>query len=243
MCLGILLLIFALEELINLSFLMASSYLTCFFVVTGLSYTVSEHPKAIRDFLVFLYNALYGFVLAFFKGINHRIGSKLSIWHMEKETYEHVHLLCIVLCFLLPASLLYVFTDFYLFKENALDSMMWGLLIFFYGNFLPDLPSIYRRKKEKGEAEDLAWYKKYSLLLFAPFLIWAFYSGIRLSWRTADTFHNFRSLTVFGGFLFVLSFFAFGDLPISVGDLTEIASLPLYGLIGYLTHLKVDKIW
>ena len=188
---------------------MAFSYLASFVVLTGLAYMVSEHPKAIRDFLVSLHIALYGFVLAFFVGINRRIGSKLSFWHMEEETSEHVRSLCIVLCFLLPASMLYVFSDFCIFKENALDSMLWGLLIFFYSNFLPDLPSIYRRKKENGEAEELPWYKKYSLLLFAPLLIWAFYSGIRLSWRTTDTFHNFRSLTIFGGFLFLLSGFLF----------------------------------
>jgi len=243
MCLGILFLVFALKELINLHFLMASSYFVCFVMLIGMSYMVSEHPKAIRDFLASLHDALHGIVLAFFKGINRRIGSKLSVWYMEKETSEHVHLLCIVLCLLLPASLLYVFTDLYIFEENALDSMLWGLLIFFYSNFLPDLPSIYRRKKRNGEAKDLIWYKKYALLLFAPLLIWAFYSGIRLSWKTTETFHNFKSLTVYGAFLFLLSFFAFGDLPISTGDMAEIVFLPLYGLIGYLTHLKVDKVW
>ncbi|UCH31132.1 MAG: hypothetical protein JSV05_06365 [Candidatus Bathyarchaeota archaeon] len=242
MCIGILLLIFALEELVNLRFLMTLSYLASFLVLTSLAYMISEHPETIYDFLVSMHNDLYGLVLTFFTGINRRIGSKLSIRQMEEETAEHVRLLCIVFCFLLPASLLYLFTDFYLFKENALDSMLLGLLIFFYSNFLPDLPSIYR-KKENGKARDLKWYKKYSLLLFAPLLIWVFYSGVRLSWRTTETYHNFKSLTVFGAFLFLLSFVAFGDLSISIGDMTEIVSLPLYGLIGYLTHLKVDKIW
>jgi hypothetical protein len=27
-----------------------------------------------------------------------------------------------------------------------LDTMLWGLAVFFYSNFLPDLPSIYRKK-------------------------------------------------------------------------------------------------
>ncbi len=222
---------------------MTLSYLISFLVLTGLAYLVSEHPNVIRAFVVSLRDALYGLVLAFFTGINRRIGSKISALHMEEETSEHVHLLCLVLCFLLPASLLYLFTDFYIFEENALDSMLWGLLIFLYSNFLPDLPSIYRWKRENGAVKDLAWYKKYSLLLFAPVLIWAFYSGVRLSWKTAETFHNFKSLTVFEVFLLLLGFLAFGDLPISLGDITEIVSLPLYGLIGYLTHLKVDKIW
>ncbi|MEM3641725.1 MAG: hypothetical protein QXH37_07390, partial [Candidatus Bathyarchaeia archaeon] len=31
------------------------------------------------------------------------------------------------------------------------DTMLWGLAVFFYSNFLPDLPSIYRRKAKKKQ--------------------------------------------------------------------------------------------
>jgi len=243
MSIGILFLVFTLQEFVRLQLLRALCYFVCFVVFIGLSYIVSNHPRAIRGFLFLLHDALFGIVLEFFKGINFRIKSKLAVWYMEEETSEHIHLLSIVLCIVLPASLLYLFIDLYIYKENALDSMLWGLLIFFYSNFLPDLPSIYRKNKENGKAENLHWYKKYALLLFAPLLIWALYSGIRLKWRTAETFHNFKSLTIYGAFLFLLGFFAFGDFPISIGDITEIFSLPLYGVIGYLTHLKADKIW
>jgi len=68
---------------------------------------------------------------------------------MKCETLEHVNLLIKVFKWIvLPASLLYVFADFYFFAENALGSMSLGILIFFYSNFLPDLPSIYYRKKK-----------------------------------------------------------------------------------------------
>lgn len=130
---------------------------------------------------------------------------------------------------------------------DKMDSMFLGILIFFYSNFLPDLPSIYRRRKiHHGIAdttEDLSWYKKYALLLFAPLFIGAFFSGIRLRWKTTETFHNFKSLIIYVMFLFILSFLVFADFPISIGDATEILSVPFYALIGYLTHLKVDKIW
>jgi len=89
----------------------------------------------------------------------------------------------------------------------------------------------------------LPWYKKYALLLFAPLLIWVLFSGIRLGWKTTETFHDFKSLTIYGAFLFILGFLAFVKFPISIGNITEILSLPLYGIIGYLTHLKADKIW
>ena len=200
--------------------------------------------KAVRGVLIGLYNALYGFVLHSFKSINQKVRSKLPVWRMEEETLEHVHFSIKVFKWVvLPASLLYVFTNFYFFGENAFDSMLWGILLFFYSNFLPDLPSIYRRKKDNGRLEDLPWYKKYALLLFAPLLIWVLFSGIRLKWETRDTFHNFKSLTIYGTFLLMLGFFAFVKFPISIGNLTEILSIPLYGVAGYLAHLKVDKIW
>ncbi len=191
-----------------------------------------------------LYNALYGFVLHSFMSINRRVRSKLPVWRMEEETLEHIRFLIKVFKWIvLPVSLLYVFANFYFFGENALDSMLWGLLIFFYSNFLPDLPSIFRRRKNNVRAEDLPWYKRYALLLFAPLLIWVLFSGIQLGWKTTETFHDFKSLTIYGAFLLILGFFAFVNFPISIGNITKILSLPLYGIIGYLTHLKVDKIW
>jgi len=194
--------------------------------------------------LTSLRNALFGFVLHSFKSTNRKVKSKLPVWRMEEETHEHVHSLIKVFKWIvLPASFLYVGADFYFFKENALASMLWGLLICIYSNFLPDLPSIFRRKKNNGGTKDLPWYKKYALLLFAPLLIWVLFSGIQPKGKTIDTFHNFKSLTMYGFFLLVLGFFAFVKFPISIGNMTEILSTPLYGIIGYLTHLKVDKIW
>ena len=200
--------------------------------------------KALRGILAGLYNALFGFVLHSFKSLNRKIRSKFPVWRMEEETLEHVHSVIEVFKWIvLPASLIYVFALFYFFNENALDSMLWGILVFFYSNFLPDLPFIYRKKKDEEAVEDLPWYKKYALLLFAPLLIWILFSGMRLSWKTQETFHDFKSLTIYGIFLFILGFFAFVKFPINVGNMFEVTSLPLYGIAGYLTHLKVDKIW
>jgi len=204
--------------------------------------------EAIHNMVTVLYEALYGLVLHFFKSKNRKIRSKLPVWHMKKETSEHFHLLKKVFKWIvLPASLFYVGADLCFFGKNALDSMLWGMLIFFYSNFLPDLPSIYRRKKNRKKNntnnEDLVWYKKIALLLFAPMFVWLLFSGIDFRWDTTETFHNFKSLAIYGVFLVVCGLFTFGDFPISVGDVTEILSLPLYGIMGYLTHLKVDRIW
>jgi len=192
-----------------------------------------------------MYRSLFGFVLNFFKILNRKIGSKLVLWSMKCETLQHIDLMIKVFkCIILPASLLYVCLNFYFFRQNASYSMLLGILIFVYSNFLPDLPSIYRKKKIYRDVgvttENLPWYKKYVLLLFAPLFIAAFLAGIRLRWETTETFHNFKSLIIYVAFLFVLGFFAFGDHPISTGEIVEILSIPFYGLIGYLTHLKVD---
>jgi hypothetical protein len=205
---------------------------------------VKRFFKAMSDVM---YNTLYGSVLRYFKSVNRRARLSIILWYMKRETSEHVKSLIKVFKWMvLPVSFIYVCADFYFFGENALDSMFLGILIFFYSNFLPDIPSIYRKKKSYGDIkvtdEDLSWEKKYAFLLFAPLFIGAFFCGILPRWKITETFHNFKSLTTYVAFLLLLSFFAFGDFPISIGDITEIISLPFYGLIGYLTHLRVDKM-
>jgi hypothetical protein len=205
---------------------------------------LTQFLKAIDALLAGLHNALHGFVLFYFKNVNRRFRSKLPVWKMEIETSEHLHMA--IKAFkriVLPLSLLYVCADFYFFGRNALDSALWGLLIFFYSNFVPDFPSIFRRKKADVTKGSLPWYKKYALLLFAPLLIVLLFSGLQLGWRTTETFHNFRSLTIYGAFLLLLGFLLFGNFPMSIGRITEILSPSFYGAMGYMAHLKVDGIW
>lgn len=153
--------------------------------------------------------------------------------HMAIEVFEFI---------ILPFSIVYLFGDLFFLKENVLDSMLWGIVIFFYSNFLPDIASICRRKKKKTRIRDLPWHKKYSVLLFAPLFVLLLFSNVHLGWKTTENFHNFRSLTIYGGFLLLLGFVVFGSFTVSLGQVTEILVLPFYGAIGYLTHLKVDKI-
>lgn len=200
--------------------------------------------QAIHNTMDGLYTTLCGFVFHSFKGINRKIKSKLPAWRMEEETLEHVRSAIKVFKWIvLPASLLYPLATFIFLGENALGSTLWGILFFFYSNFLPDLPSICRKKKNNVDVKDLPWYKKYAILLFAPLFIWLLFSGTQLTWKTTETFHNFKSLTVYGAFLLLLSFFAYANFPFQIGNMTGILSIPFYGIIGYLTHLRVDKIW
>lgn len=175
-------------------------------------------------------------MLVFFENVNMEIGSGFPFFRMKEETSEHLQMLFKVLKYVVfPASVCYVLLGF-LLGENALDSVVLGILVFVYGNFLPDLPSAFRKNKGEVKTGRLSWLKKYALLLLAPVFLWLLFSDIGIVWKTTETFHNFRSLIVFEGFLALLGFVAFGGL-------LRPLSFCFYGAIGYLAHLKVDKIW
>jgi len=205
---------------------------------------LSRIKRAFRLFPILVYEWFHNSVLSYFKTVNRKAGKKFTYLSMKLETFEHVDSLIKVFKWvILPATLFYVIGNFCLFRQNALDSALLGILIFFYSNFLLDVPAIFRRKYHGDLAvlnKSLPWYKNYALLLFAPLFIALFFCGMQLRWKTIETFHNFKSLTVYVVFLSMISLFAFGDFPIGIGDITEILSIPFYGLAGYLTHLKVD---
>ena len=142
----------------------------------------------------------------------------------------------------LPASILYLVGGLFLLKENVLDSALLGILIFFYSCFLPDLTCIFRKNKDKTKTKCLSGYKKYALLLFAPLFICILFSNVQIVWKTAEDFHNFKSLAVYSGFLLLIGFIVFGGFPVSLGQVTEMLMPSVYGIIGYVTHLKVDAI-
>jgi len=198
----------------------------------------------VHNMLKGLYDALYGFVLHTFKSINRRIKSKFPVYRMKDETTEHVrHAVQVFIWLILPLSLAYVLGFQFLFRENVWGSMLWAVAVYFYSNFLPDLPSIHRKLKLEPSTTDLPWYKKYSLLLFAPLLVWLLFSDIRLSWKTVETYHNFTSLAVYGTFLFAVGSLAFAGLPLLPRDLIKVFFFLSCGVAGFLTHLKVDEIW
>jgi hypothetical protein len=197
-----------------------------------------------RNILKGFYEALYGLVLHTFKNINRRIKSKFPLYRMHEETTEHVrHALQVFIWPILPLSLAYLFGIQFLFRQNLWGSMLWGIAVYFYSNFLPDFPAINRKRKRDPEEPDLPWYKKYTLFIFAPLFVWLLFSDVRLDWRTEETYHNFISLIVYAIFLFAVGLLAFVSLPLSIPSLLEALFLMSCGVTGFLTHLKVDKIW
>lgn len=199
--------------------------------------------EAIHNALNELYKALYGFVLHSFKSINRRIKSKFPVYRMKEETTEHVQQAVKVFSWvILPLSLAYLFGSQIFLGQNVLWPTLWAIAVYFYSNFLPDLPSVYRKKKTENDGKDIPWYKKYVILLLAPLLIWLLFCGLRLSWRTTDTFHNFKALTVYAIFLGAIGFLGFSGLPILIGDILKVMFFLSCGVIGFLAHLKIDKI-
>jgi len=195
-----------------------------------------------------LYEDLYRLVLGYFTRVNQKVKVKVSLWFMKLETFEHVQLLAKVFKWIVfPLSVLYGLVMFIFFGQNALDSILLANLLFFYSNFVPDLPAIFRRKIYRDERdsfhEDLPLYKAYALLLFAPLFIALLFCGKTINWRTTETFHNFRSLIVYGAFLFLLCFLVLLVFQVSLGGIIEALFVPFFGLLGYLTHMKVDLLF
>lgn len=196
----------------------------------------------IYGMLMFLPRILHRIVLLFFTSINQKVRANLPIWKMEVETSEHVHLAVKAFKWIiLPASLLQILSHFLFLGENALIFVFCAQLVFLYSSFVPDLPSVFRKKKDRTEG--LPWHKKYALLLFAPLFIWAVFSGMQVDWKTNEDFHNFRSMGIYFVFLLLCGFLAFAGLAPTIKGIVETLSFPLYGATGYLIHLKVDRIW
>jgi hypothetical protein len=195
-----------------------------------------------------MYKGVHGLVLGYFKRVNRKLRVKISLWFMKIETFEHLHLLIKVFKWVvLPVCVLYGCSMFFILDQNVLDSILLANLLFFYSNFVPDLPAIFRRRiyhdERDGFHEPLPRYKTYALLLFAPLFIALVFCGTKIRWKTTETFHNFKSVFVYGAFLFLLGFLVLSVFQFSVGNMIETLFVPLFGLLGYLTHLKVDLIF
>jgi len=185
--------------------------------------TLREAKSFSRSVSRSIYEDLHNLVLGYFTRVNRRVRVKISLWFMKLETFEHVHLLTKVFRWIVfPSSVFYGLTLFIFFGQNALGSILLANLLFFYSNFVPDLPAIFRRKlyRDGRDAlhEKLPMYKAYALLLFAPLFIGLLFCGANIKWRTTETFHNFRSLAIYGAFLFLICFLILGAFRLSIGE-------------------------
>jgi hypothetical protein len=89
---------------------------------------------------------VHNFVLSYFGTVNRKAGKSMKFLAMKLETFEHVDsVIKIFKWVILPATFAYVLGVFCLLGENVLDAALLGVLLFFYSNFLPDLPAVFRK--------------------------------------------------------------------------------------------------
>ena len=181
-------------------------------------------------------------ILSFFRTSNLRAHFKITYRKIREETTQHVSFLSSTLKkVVLPLSVCYLFVGFFL-GNNVIDSLFLSLLIFVYSHFLPDLLSPFRIRNEKEKKKDAGLSKKYALLFFAPLFIFMLLGNGTPIFKTTEQFHNLKSLGMYSIFLFLLGLVFYGNLPLTWGRILEVFSLAIFGSVGYITHLKVDKI-
>lgn len=112
---GVLFLFVAIKELVIGDFVDVLLFSSSFTVLIPTTYVIFTRPKLVYGFLTSLEEVLHGFVLEFFKNVNRKIRSELSIRRMEKETTTHIRLLIKAFKWIvLPSSFLYLSSYFYL---------------------------------------------------------------------------------------------------------------------------------
>ena len=153
---------------------------------------------------------------------------------MEDEIKEHFNFInWMFKRILLPLIVFYVVIGLIL-NTNVLGSLFISLLVFVYSNFLPDTDFLI--KKTRNKSKDSLWYEKYSLLFFAPVIMYYIIAGrARPLYSIEDRcFHNFRTVVVYGIFLFIVG-------SIFWTDALKRLMLPAFGMLGFVFHLMVDK--
>ncbi|MBI4167746.1 MAG: hypothetical protein HY515_02200 [Candidatus Aenigmarchaeota archaeon] len=134
---------------------------------------------------------------------------------------------------ILPIAVFYLLASF-IFQVRIFAPLFISLLIFLYSNFLPDVG--YLVKKTNDKRKDWKWQEKYTLLFFAPIVIYYVIAGrAKPLYSIHDRpFHNFKSAAVYGVFLFVIGMLLWDEL-------LKASMLAIFGFLGFSVHLLVDK--
>ena len=133
---------------------------------------------------------------------------------------------------ILPVAVFYIIMGV-IFKVNIFGVLLTSILIFFYSNFLPDIDILF--KKTKRKYLDSPWYEKCAVLFFAPVIFYDILMGRQRQLYSLNSrpFHNFKSVVIYGLFLFVVA-------SVFWPDLLRRSVFTLFGMLGYIIHLAVD---
>lgn len=141
---------------------------------------------------------------------------------LMKWTLKHV---------LLPVAVLYLIVGL-IIQKRVVDSLFIGFLLFIYSGFVPDLDSLMVVKKDL-KRED--WVEKIALLFLGPLLVYYLISGESkpIYVKKTKEFHSVAYLAAYCTFLLAVGLILYGNA-------LETLSLPLFGGLGYATHLFMD---
>ena len=129
-------------------------------------------------------------------------------------------------------AIFYFMAGVIFFETNVLGSLVIALLVFLYSNFLPDIDFL--MKETKNKKLESKWYEKYSLLFFAPVIMYYILDGRKKPLYTTKGkfFHNTKTVIIYGIFLFIVG-------AILWHDSIKMMILPLFGMLGISFHLMV----
>ena len=203
---------------------------------------LNSSTRSLKQFFGHAELSFENFAKSFFQTVNLKTHVRITVRKIEDETTEHVSYLGLALRkIVLPLSICYLISGFFL-GNNVVDSLFLSIIVFVYSTFLPDLLSLFRIRSKKEKNKAGTWFKKYTLLFLAPIFILLLWGNGTPSFRTAEHFHNVKSLCAYGVFLFLLGLAFYVNIPFSMGRILETFSLTMFGSIGYAIHLKVDGI-
>lgn len=134
-----------------------------------------------------------------------RIPSYVNFKKIEEEIKEHFNFLKWAFKrIILPIAIFYFIAGIIFFKMNVLGSLVIALLVFLYSNFLPDIDFLMKETKDKKL--ESKWYEKYSLLFFAPVVMYYILDGRKkpIYIIKGKFFHNIKTVTIYGIFLFAV---------------------------------------
>lgn len=155
---------------------------------------------------------------------------------VEKEAVEHFRFFgWTVKRLLLPLSAAYILFGL-LGGVNVLGSLTLSMIVFLYSSMLPDVDLIFKTasRRTRGSPRP-SKFEKYFVLFFAPLYIYYIIAESRRVYSTVKRpFHTFHALLSWGAFLCILGIVLYHD------SLLKMFSLPLFGMLGFWTHLKVD---
>ena len=153
---------------------------------------------------------------------------------MESEIKEHFSFVgWMSKRILFPLIIFYVVISLVL-NINIFGPLFVMLVVFLYSNFLPDTDFLI--KKTRSRDKESLWYERYSLLFFAPIIIYYVIAGRArpLYSNKERCFHNLKTVLIYGGFLFIVG-------SVFWVENIKIVMLSIFGMLGFAFHLMVDK--